>query len=96
MLPREYRQPRIYYLEYISLSTIAYIQNTDEYIYSYVPKFQEILSQLETGKNNQETSFLIARIKASIREIENFKREGRFMWQANQDLKEFLEKESYE
>ena len=98
VLPREYRKPRIYYLDSISLTILAYILNTDNYIYSYIPRFQEILTILQSEKQSDregsETVFLVAKIKEIIRQIEDFQKGGRFMRQAFSDLSKFLEKDT--
>lgn len=99
-LPREYRRPRIYYLKSISMSILSVILNTDSFIYSYVPRFQEILFTLQSdkrsGRNANDAIFLETRITETIRKIEAFKRETRFFRQAYRDLSEFLEKNTQE
>ena len=87
-LPREYRRPRIYYLESYSLSTLATILNTDNFIHSSVPRFQEILSTLQSDR--EDAAFLIAKIEEIIGQIEAFKKRTKFISQAYQDLSEFL------
>ena len=99
-LPRQHRQPKIYYLDNISLSTVSYILNTDQYIYSCIPKFQEILSNLKSEakvrRDGAETTFLIDRIQTMIDEIERFKKNTRFFRQATKDLSNFLKKSPQE
>jgi DNA-binding MarR family transcriptional regulator len=89
-LPREYRKPRIYYLESISLSTLTYILNTDRFIFSSVPRFQEILSSLQSKRVSQENSFLITKLQELIQDIEEFKEDTRFFRQAHKDLSRIL------
>ena len=95
-LPREYRKPRIYHLESISLTIIHNILKTDRYIYACIPRFQEILSSLQSEqqseRDSRETAFLVAKIQDLIKKIETFTNNGRFMRQAYQDLSEFLER----
>lgn len=91
-LQREYRRPRIYYLESISLSTLATILNTDNFIYSAVPRFQEILSTLQSDR--EDTTFLAAKIEEIIGQIEAFKKRTRFIRQAYHDLSKFLDKDT--
>ena len=95
-LSREYRKPRVYYLKSISSSILSVILNTDNFIYSCVPRFQEILSALQSEKqsdrNRKDVAFLNAKIKETIRQIEAFKNNTRFLRQAYSDLSEFLEK----
>jgi DNA-binding transcriptional regulator GbsR (MarR family) len=97
-LPREYRKPRIYYLRSISLSILSVILNTDSYIYSYIPRFHEILSSLQSenqsARERRDTIFLINKIKDIIGQIEAFKGNTRFLRQAYSDLSKFLEKNS--
>ncbi len=93
-LPREYRQPRVYYLESSSVSTLEYILNTDQFIFSSVQRFQKILSELRSEKqskrDSKETSFLIEKLQSLIQDIERFKHDTRFIREANQDLVRFL------
>jgi hypothetical protein len=97
-LPREYRKPRIYYLKSISLSILSLILKTDSFIFSYIPRFQEILSTLQSGResdrDNRDAAFLIAKIKEIIGQIEVFQKNTRFLRQAYSDLSEFLEKDT--
>jgi DNA-binding transcriptional regulator GbsR (MarR family) len=93
-LPREHHRPRIYYLESISLSILIHIMNTDRFIFSSIPRFQEILSTLQSrGPSDRDTTFLIMKVKDIIEQIENFKRNTRFLRQAHRDLSKFLEKD---
>jgi len=98
VLPREFRRPRIYYLESISLSILSVILNTDNFIYSYVPRFQEILSTLQSerrsGRDRKDATFLIAKIKEILGQIEAFGNDTRFLRQAHHDLLVFLEKDT--
>jgi DNA-binding MarR family transcriptional regulator len=99
VLPREYRRPRIYYLKSISLSILSLILNADSFIYSYIPRFQEILSTLQSerqsGRDSIDAAFLIAKIKEIIEQIEAFRQDTRFLRQAHSDLSEFLEKDTH-
>ncbi len=96
VLPREYRKPRIYYLESISLTILSFILNADSFIFSYAPRFQEILSTLQSERkserNNKDAAFLAAWIKDILGQIKAFKDNTRFIRQAHQDLSEFLRK----
>jgi DNA-binding transcriptional regulator GbsR (MarR family) len=91
-LPKAHRKPRIYYLESISLSTTTYIMNTDNFIFSTVPRFQEILSSLQSVSmsKTEETAFLIGKLQELIDEIQDFKNETRFFRKAHQELSTFL------
>jgi DNA-binding transcriptional regulator GbsR (MarR family) len=95
-LSREYRKPRVYYLKSISLSILSVILNTDNFIYSYIPRFQEILSTLQSEKqadrDRKDVAFLNAKIKETMGQIDAFKNNTRFLRQAYSDLSEFLEK----
>ena len=91
-LQREYRKPRIYYMESISLTILSSILNTDSYIFSYIPRFQKILSTLQS--NNEDSTFFIAKITGIIRQIEVFKKKTRFLRQGYSDLSKFLEKDT--
>ncbi len=97
-LPREHRKPRIYYLEWVSLSMLTVITKADEFIYSYAPRFQQILdtltSQRESGQGTTDVVFLIAKLKDILRQIEAFKKETRPLRKAREDLREFLGRES--
>jgi hypothetical protein len=72
--------------------------NTDSFIYSYIPRFQEILSALQferqSGNNRKDAAFLIAKIKEIIEQIEAFRKNTRFLRQAHRDLSKFLEKDT--
>ncbi len=96
ILPREYRRPRIYCMESISLSILSVVLKTDDFIYSSVPRFQEILSTLQSdrhsGRDREDAAFLIAKIRDIIKQIEVFRNETRFLRQAYLDLSKFLEK----
>ncbi len=98
VLPREYRKPGIYYLESISLSILSVILKTDNFIFSCIPRFQDILSTLQSerqsGRNRKDTTFLITKIKEIIRQIEVFRNNTRFLRQAHSDLSKFLEKDT--
>ena len=87
-LAREYRKPRIYYLESISLSTLATILNTDDFIYSVVPRLQEILSTLKSDR--EDSAFLIIKINEIIKQIELFKKRTKGIRKAYEDLTKFL------
>lgn len=96
VLPRNYRKPRIYFLESISLTILSFILNTDDFIYSYVPRFQEILStlqaEIQSGRERNDAVFLIARIEEILGQIEVFRNDSRFLRQAHRDLSKFLGK----
>ncbi len=96
VLPREYRKPRIYCLKSFSLAILSVILNTDSFIYSYIPRFQEILSTLQSERHSdrdrRDATFLISKIKEIVRQIEDFKTNTRFLRQAYYDLSRFLEK----
>ena len=95
-LPREYRKPRVYYLESISLSTLTVILNTDNFIYSYIPRFHKILSALQSkiqsDRDRKDAVFLKTKIEGTIKQIEEFKNNTRFLREAYSDLSKFLEK----
>ncbi|MFW9843774.1 MAG: hypothetical protein ACFFEV_04295 [Candidatus Thorarchaeota archaeon] len=91
-LPREYRRPRIYYLESISLSTLATILNTDNFIFASIPRFQEILSTLQSDR--KDTAFLIPRIEEIIEHIAIFEKRTIGIRKAYKDLSKFLRKDS--
>lgn len=90
-LPREHRKPRVYYLKSISLSILIHILNTDSFIFSSVPRFQEILSTLQSRKSDRDTTFLIMKVKEIIGQIESFRKNTRFLREAHRDLSKFLE-----
>ena len=96
VLPREYRKPRVYYLESISLSTLTVILNTDNFIYSYIPRFHKILSALQSkiqsDRDRKDAVFLKTKIEGTIKQIEEFKNNTRFLREAYSDLSKFLEK----
>ena len=98
VLPREYRKPSIYYLDSVSLSILSVILKTDNFIFSCIPRFQEILSTLQSkgqsGRNRKDTTFLITKIKEMIKQIEVFRNNTRFFRQAHHDLTVFLEKDT--
>ena len=98
-LPREYRKPRIYYLESISLTILSNILKTDNIIHSCIPRFQEMLSSLQSEhqseRDSRETAFLITKIQEMIEQIEVFTDSGRFMRQAYHDLSKILEKDNH-
>ncbi len=95
-LPREFRKPRIYYLKSISSSILSVILKTHNFIYSCVPKFQEILSTLQSERQSdterRDAAFLITKIKEILGQIEVFRYNTRFLRQAHYDLSEFLKK----
>ncbi|TFG29994.1 hypothetical protein EU528_08915 [Candidatus Thorarchaeota archaeon] len=95
VLPRENRKPRIYYLHSISLTILSNILRTDNYIYSYIPRFHEILTTLQSERQSerdrQDVTFLVAKIEEIIRHIEDFRNGTRFIRQAYHDLLKFLE-----
>jgi len=97
VLSREYRKPRIYYLKSISLSILSLILNADNYIFSLIPRLQEILTTLQAEKQSdrdrEDASFLVAKITEIIKQIEDFKNDTRFLRQARSDLSKFLEQD---
>ena len=94
-LPREYRRPRVYYLKSISLSILSVILITDNFIYSYIPRFEEILSELQSkSKTDRDMIFLTTKVKELIENIKDFRLNTRFLRQAYDELSEFLEKET--
>ncbi|MFW9961202.1 MAG: hypothetical protein ACFFDV_09295 [Candidatus Thorarchaeota archaeon] len=98
VLPREYRRPRVYYLKSISLSILSLILKADNFIFSRIPRFQEILTTLQSEKQSvrdaEDTSFLMAKINEIIGQIEEFMSDTRFLRKAYQDLSKFLEKDT--
>jgi DNA-binding MarR family transcriptional regulator len=99
-LPREYRRPRVYYLESFSRSILAVILNTDNFIYSSVQRFQEILDSLQSkrqiARSEAETALLHGLLQDLVKRIETFKKNNRFLRQAYQDLCDFLGKDPSE
>lgn len=97
-LPREYRKPRIYYMKSISLSILSSILTTDDFIYSSIPRFREILALLQSEKqvdrDRNDVAFLVARIRELIKQIEDFKNGTRFIREAYLDLSKFVEKDT--
>ena len=94
-LPREYRRPRIYYLDSASMSILSVILNTDNFIYSYIPRLREILSTLQSeNQPDGDTAFLLAKIEEIIEMIETFRKETRFLRQAYKELAKFLGKKT--
>jgi len=71
--------------------------NTDNYIYSYIPRFREILSTLQSDgqleRNRSDATFLAAKINEIVKQIETFRKKTRSLRQAYKDLSEFLEKD---
>ena len=89
-LPRGYRKPVVYYLEYISLSTLATILNTDNFIFSALPRFQEILSKLQSDR--KDSALLTFKIEEIIKQIEIFKKRTIGIRNAHKELSMFLER----
>lgn len=100
VLPREHRKARIYYLKSISLSILSVILKTDNFIFSCIPRYQEILSTLQSerqsDRDRKDATFLVTKIKEILKQIEVFKNDTRFMRQAHHDLSKFLEKDTRE
>lgn len=98
VLPREYRRPRVYYLKSISQSILSLVLKADSFIFSRIPRFQEILTTLQSEKpsvrDEDDTSFLVGKIKEIIGQIEDFMNNTRFLRKAYQDLSKFLEKDT--
>ncbi|MFW9933348.1 MAG: hypothetical protein ACFFDR_11880, partial [Candidatus Thorarchaeota archaeon] len=96
VMPREYRKPRVYYLESMSMSILTRVRTTDGFAFSHIPRFQEILSMLqstqESGNSGGDTAILIAVIQKTIKQLEEFKNETSFFRQAYGELLEFLGK----
>jgi DNA-binding transcriptional regulator GbsR (MarR family) len=94
VLPREYRRPQVYYLDSVSLSTLSLILKADDFIFSYAPRLQEILSTLQSEKRQDrgDTSLLMTRIEDILGQIETFRRRTRSIRQAHQELLRFLDK----
>ncbi len=93
-LPREHRKPRIYYLNSISSSILTTILNTDNFIFTYASRFQEILSTLESekwpDKEKREVSSLMDKVKEILNQINTFKKNTQFLRDAYQELVDFL------
>jgi DNA-binding transcriptional regulator GbsR (MarR family) len=98
-LQRQHRNPVVYYLESISLSILERILNTDNYIYSSVPRFQETLSKLESKgqleRDREEVAFPMRKICEILEKIEGFKKRTKYLRRAYHDLSEFLEKDTH-
>ena len=96
VLPREYRTPSVYHMNSISLSTLSAILRTDNFIYSSIPRFQEILRNPEfegqPKRDREEAAFIETKVDEIIERIETFRRKTRFLRKAQRDLSEFLEK----
>jgi DNA-binding transcriptional regulator GbsR (MarR family) len=93
-LPREYRSPVVYCQEFISLSILSLILNTDSYIYSKVPRFKEMLASIQSDqqstRNDEDAAFLVSMIQELVNRIEAFRKGTSPFRQAFQELVEFL------
>ena len=93
---RQYRQPVQYYLETISLEMIEGVLISDHYIFSWEPKFKEIIKELQSNddyrQNKDEYNFLLRKFKTLLIEIEEFKVGSNKLEKAKQDLVHSLNK----
>lgn len=93
-LERKFRKPKMYYYKSASMNLIKNILHVDYFIFSWIPKFKELLHQLETNKNFQfnskENEFLQEKIRLLIEEIENFKEGSKLLENALNELVLFL------
>ena len=91
---RGYRKPQYYILESLSLGLINSILDADRYIFSWTPKFQELLNSLKTNPKYKDDSNkskqLIKRIQEILEQIEYFREGSVLLEQALEDLKNYL------
>lgn len=92
---RKYRKPLVYYYESVSLDLIKNILQTDDFIFSWIPKFNKILQELRSNseyqKNKEGNEFLQNRIIALVKEIELFKTGSKLLEKTQSELKSFIE-----
>ena len=93
VLPREYRKPAIYYMDSISSSILSLVLKADDFIFSYAPRLQEILSAVESGTqyDKRDVPFLMTRLRDILEQIEAFRRHTKPIGLAYRELLELLE-----
>jgi DNA-binding transcriptional regulator GbsR (MarR family) len=93
-LPREFRKSQIYYQDSISLAIINVILKSDYFIFSWIPKFENMLEELGVNyqytKDKKACDFLKKRIKKILTEIEELKPSSKLLEQAKHELQDFL------
>jgi DNA-binding transcriptional regulator GbsR (MarR family) len=94
--PKKYQKSQIYFMESASLSYISEILKIDYFIFSWVPKFKEIIKDLQTNskytKNKDTTNFLISRINEILDQIEILRVSSNHLEKAQDELLVFLNK----
>lgn len=98
VLPREYRKPQVYFLESMALSILSLVLKADNFIFSNIPKFQEIRKMLQSGweghSSRNDITLLVEKCEEIIKHIKEFRNDTRYLRQAHKDLLEFLGKEA--
>lgn len=87
---RGFRQPTIYYMNSFSDVIISKILLTDDYIFSWVPKYSELLKILrtivKTNQNSEYIGLLEEKIESILKEIKDFKHGSKILFNAHQEL----------
>jgi hypothetical protein len=93
-LPREFRKSQIYYQDSISLAIINVILKSDYFIFSWIPKFENMLEELRVNdrytKDKKTNDFLTKRIKKILIQIEELKPSSNLLEKARNELQNFL------
>ncbi|NHJ47401.1 MAG: MarR family transcriptional regulator [Asgard group archaeon] len=94
--PKEYQKSQIYYIESATLSYISEILKTDYFIFSWVSKFKDILTDLKTNtkftKNNTINDFMIGRVSMILNQIEVLRASSNLLEHARDEFLRFLKK----
>jgi DNA-binding transcriptional regulator GbsR (MarR family) len=93
---REFRKSVIYLLNSTSISIGNAILVMDDQIFSWTPKFEELIHELwtkpEFQKDKKNTGFLLERITELLKEIEDFKHGSKLLENTLEELKTFIQK----
>ncbi|MFW9923673.1 MAG: hypothetical protein ACFFDW_10355 [Candidatus Thorarchaeota archaeon] len=95
-LPKEFQKSRIYTMEHFSLALIKSILATDDYIFSWKEKFQQLKQELERFPDKKiylkEIEFLQQKVAEILEEIEVLRLGSTALRQARNDLLHYLGK----
>ncbi|UYP44956.1 hypothetical protein NEF87_001241 [Candidatus Lokiarchaeum ossiferum] len=98
--PKVYQKSRIYFLESISVAMLEAVIASDNYIYSWVDKFQESLTELIKNKVKLQKltgyKHLVQKYSQILKTIDGFRSETAKLKKNLADLTKFLKQESTE
>ena len=87
-LPKKYKQSRFYEIHSVSLSIIAQILKADAFIFSWKPKFEKFLYELERSAlpSNSSLKLIKSKISQMISQIDEFEHGSKRLEKARDEI----------